>query len=970
MNKFKKVSYMPIYIAAASFIASPINNYSASALSNTLYALTSEDFNVEYLDNNILINFKNTQLYNNITSIKLLDSKNNNSFKFDKQSSNFKLSLDNKSLTDGTYSLVINYKESNSQTKEFVSPIYIDFPEVSAQKLSITSLNPIISLTNLNGVNKLKARFNVLKIDDKIINGKIIDENNNQIGYLESNSNQREFVFNLGSSKLNINQNYFIEYYLEDSYNKVKSLKIPFTYAVNSLRVDQMDMSKFTYTSSLKGSGKVDITLSLNSIDMMSVNFSNANTGESISAFSDGNGNILLKDINVDTLIKMDLKFEDGNYKALVFKAPSVSNNNKTPIPFIKFINSSNLVFKKGSTVTIPIIKEDLKNVEFTTPNTYIKFVYYDDFGQEISITDEKRISTSSNSVDLYVNSNVETIPSSGNIYAKVYTPTKSYFFPYNTGSSIESSKSLAFDVMKENTVNDKISITFRPNSSLLSSNETFSSGDTLIINNSLEAKLSEDKKSFTLTTYPSELINGVNSYTLMRESSNLNSITGEFLIKSNINDVNIINLIDDFISKTNNSKELILNLDINDEFLKDSVKNSLKIYDEFGESLKLNFSIKKLNDNKYLEIIIDPPNQLIPNRTYTLEFSNGINSFKYNFIYNNNSSYNPNIDMVFNGTEKFTLNGLDNIPGASKYEFNIKVLDYYNKNNVLYENFSQGYYGEKLESSITRNLKSGKYFIDGERYLVEIKNTTTGDIYTEDFTFRESNIIDNTSNESSITIPSGNLDISNSSISFTYSKPSNKIVSKITSNIKGSNVNYSNGKIIIDNIVPNKLYRDVSLIVNFSDGTNQIIKLNEFTSGDSSDNLKNYISKVYKTSLTPVDETNKYNIRYADEEGFDYWYRMLKEQVFSGPEFIFRVLDGNEFNKVHKTSQDKIRALYPIVVNRSGDLDGVNFWINEFNKNLSSLNSEDLALKITLAKMLNEEEPKNLFRTLGIRLS
>lgn len=971
MNKFKKVSSLPMFIAAVS-ILSTTGTTTTSALSNTLYALTSEDFNVKYLDNNMLITFNSNDLHSKINSIKLLNDKNNTTYKFDKQSSDFKLDLNNKNLSDGTYSLVFNYKESNSESKEFVSPIYIDFPEVSSQKLSITSLNPIITHTSLDGVNKIKARFNLLKIDGKIIDAKILDENNRQIGYLENFSNPRDFSFNLGSYKLNTNSTYYIEYSIEDTSKKVIPIKIPFTYTLDSVRVDQFNTSGLTYTSTLKNNGKIDLTLNLGSLNNTNIIFTNANTGESINSSYDNNGNILLNDLSVNTPIQMDLKLEEGNYKTLVFKTPNSSSNNRTPIPFIKFINSSNIEFKKGTNIKIPIIREDLESVGFTFPNTYLKFVYYDDFGQEISITDEKRISTSSNSVDITVNSNIENIPSAKMIYAKVYTPTKSYFFPFNIVNYTESSKSLSFDVIKDNALNDKVSVTFRPNSSLLSPNESFSENDILIINDSIEANLSPDKKSFTCTISPNDLKEGINSYTLIRRSSNQSSINGEFLVSFNSPDIKIINLIDSFTLKTNNGKEMILNLDINDEFLNDGIKSSLKMYDEFGNQLSLKLSVKTLNGNKYVDIIMDPPNQLIPNKKYTLEFSNGINSFKYNFIYNNSVNYNPSVDLIFNGTDKFTINGLDSIPGASKYEFNIKIIDYYNKNNILYENFSQTYYGEKLtSSSITRNTKNGKYFVDGERYLVEITNTSTGDIYRQDFTFRENNIIsDGQGNASSITIPSGSLNVSNSSISFNYTKPSNKIVASITSNVINSNVTFSNGKIILDDLVPNKLYTNIQLVVNFNDGTNQIIKLNEFTSGYSTDNLKNYISDVYRIALTPINETNKYRIRYADEEGFNYWYRMLKEQVFSGPEFIFRVLDGAEFNRVHKNPHEKISALYPIVVNRHGDSDGITFWINEFNKEMSSLNSEDLALKTTLYKMLNEEEPKILFKSLGIRLS
>ena len=156
---------------------------------------------------------------------------------------------------------------------------------------------------------------------------------------------------------------------------------------------------------------------------------------------------------------------------------------------------------------------------------------------------------------------------------------------------------------------------------------------------------------------------------------------------------------------------------------------------------------------------------------------------------------------------------------------------------------------------------------------------------------------------------------------------------------------------------------------MNFSDGSNQQIRIGDFVAQQSPDRLKNYLAKVYTTTLTPIDEKNKYRMRYADEAGFNYWYDMLSTKKISGPEFIYRILDANEFNIVQKTPQDKIKALYPIVVNRDGDINGINFWIGDYTKNLNSLNSEDVALKITLARMLNEEEPKQLFLNLGIRV-
>ena len=94
---------------------------------------------------------------------------------------------------------------------------------------------------------------------------------------------------------------------------------------------------------------------------------------------------------------------------------------------------------------------------------------------------------------------------------------------------------------------------------------------------------------------------------------------------------------------------------------------------------------MRQNGSEKYYELIIDPPSQLVPNKYYTIEFSNGLNSFESNFIFNNNTSYNPRINLSFNSNSTFTLKNLNSIPGYSNYEFNIRITDYYNKNNIFY---------------------------------------------------------------------------------------------------------------------------------------------------------------------------------------------------------------------------------------------------------------------------------------------
>ncbi|BAK81612.1 hypothetical protein [Candidatus Arthromitus sp. SFB-rat-Yit] len=971
MNKLKTISSISLGVAVLSL--SLPNSFETSALSNSLYTLTEEDYEIYYLNNTLTLAFDNATIHNNVTDIELKD-KNGRYLSFDKNSEDFTLELNN-GLNNGIYYLVFSLKTSNSQIKELISPIYINFSQTSSKNLSVTSLNPIVSITNINGVNKLNARFTVLNTQEKIHDARILDSNLSEIGYLENASNPRNYVFNLGSNTPKVDEIYYIEYTLEDLNNEIYTVKVPFTHSSNSVQLNQTNTNAFTYTSYENSNKTIDLTLDFKGIDNKNVTLTQVNNyGVVILPSYDNNGRIVLKNIEKGTMIQANIKNLDGKYTDLIFKVPDKTQTTESVIPFLRFVNAPSLILKRGTKISLPLIKDDLISAGLTTPNTYLKFVTIDNFGTETDLTDEVRVSTSMDKIDVPVNTNIETLSQGSQVYVKVYNPTKSYLFPFSTSNTVETTKSSAFDVIKSSTNLDSVSLTFRPNSNILGNNETFSNNDILILNDSIQATLSPDKKTFSINTKVNNLINGVNTYTFIRNSSSGNAkyVTGEFLALFNSSSNDISPAITDFNIKTNNSSSLIFNLTLNQDLVNSGItKNSIKIYDEFGTSINMKTNLKQNGTKKYYELIIDPPSQLVPNRYYTIEFSNGLNSFESNFIYNNNTTYNPRIDLSFNSASSFTLKNLNSIPGYSNYEFNIRITDYYNKNNVFYENFTQSYYGEKLnQNSITRNLNNGKSFYNGDRYLLEISNITTGDTYKTDFTFRDSDIINSGTNSSQINISSSSIINTDDKISFSYLIPNNKSIATVITNTHGITGDYSNNRITLDGIIPNKIYTNLRVTVNFKDGTNQSIILSEFKTNKSSDELKNYISKVYTTALTPINETNKYRIRYADEEGFKYWYDMLYNKKMSGPEFIYRVLDSAEFNKIHTSPQNKIRALYPIVTNREGDNNGITYWINELNQYSSSLNSEKLILEIILTRMLNEDEPKRLFQSLGIRLS
>lgn len=971
MNKMKTLSSISLGIAAVSLFSSS-NLKKVKAISESVYALTNEIYDITCKDNVITLKFKNNYYHQNIQNVKLVDNSNKKSFNFDRNSSEFKLYL-KENLNDGLYSLVFTDRASNSLTsRELSSPVYVDFPEISSQNVQVTSLNPLISITNLNGNTKLNARFTVLNIQDEITNARILDENDMQIGELENVNNPRNFVFDLGSYAFSPNKIYYIEYWLTNSKNQTNKIKIPFTYSTNSIQLSPFYTNNFTYTATINANRTADLVLKFKNTDISNISFYDAdNLAFQFSPSYANDGSIILNNVPINKIVQVEIR--DGNrIEFLNFKVPSQNVNLETQIPFMKFINASNIVLKRGSVVSLPIIKEDLENSGFADANSFIKLVYFDDFGNEIGISDEARISLSSYKADVTINSNIDSFGNNSKIYVKVSNGSKQRLYPFQASNASTTSQSLAFDVIKNSYNNSRTSITFRPNGSLLNQGETFSSNDSLIINNDFKATLSSDKKSFSVSIPNNKLLDGKNSYTLIRNYANGNSLTyqGEFLINASTGkQIEINQIVKSINSLTQNDKEVVLQVDLDDEFLHSDFHTSVNLTDELGKAISCKSSVRTIGGNKVIELIISPAGQFINGKPYTMDINTGTNNISTSFIFNRDRYSNTDLDLIFNGYSTFTLRNLGSLPGFSLYNFNLKIYDYYDARNVLYENYDRPYYGERFTTdSITRNLSNGKKFIDGNRYTVEIRNTTTNDIYKEDFIFRQGEIISpNGENSSILNIHSSALSFANDGINFQYS--TNRNITGVYASIPDIKTYFSSGRIYADTLVPNKIYKDLILTVNFSDGSNQQIRIGDFVAQQSPDRLKNYLAKVYTTTLTPIDEKNKYRVRYADEAGFNYWYDMLSTKKISGPEFIYRILDANEFNIVQKTPQDKIKALYPIVVNRDGDINGINFWIGDYTKNLNSLNSEDVALKITLARMLNEEEPKQLFLNLGIRV-
>lgn len=970
MNKIKIVSSMSLAAVSTAILLSSSSAIAVSAITNNIYTVSSDSYTLEYKDKTLILKFKNSYNHNRTNEVKLYDHTKNKYYKFIKQNSEFKLQL-NEELSKGIYSLIFNDNITNSlSSREIYSPLYFSSPDLSSQNNSITSLNPIISLVNSNNIYKLNARFSLLNTKDKIIGAKLIDQNGTEVGLLENNSNPRNYVFNLGANPLRLNDTYYIQYTFMDSNGNTKTMQVPFSNVTNSAQLTSKILNTITYTSTINpGAQTANLRLKLNGINSYDLSFYDSkNSGVQFIPKYDSIGNLILENIPINTIVRMEIK-NDFETQTLNFRVKNESVNSESPIPFLKFINTSNITLRRGVKITLPLITDDLKYAGFDTPNTYIKLTHVDEFGNELDLTDEKRISSYNSQVDLTPNSNMNLLTENSKVYVKVYSPSKSFLVPFNVSKISSSAHSLGFDVIKNSSIGDQTSLTFRPNSNVLSQNETFSTNDMLIVNDSINATLSSDRKSFSASIDKNKLVNGVNTYTFLRNINGFTTAyTGEFLIDSSSNEATRFeNIIKSITPIVNNGNELTLRISLNDEFVSPNTGANVRITDEFGSNITTKTVYRQVGGSKYLDVTISPSSQLIYRKSYNVEITSDGKILNTNFIFNPNSNQNTNFNMEFNNSSKFTLKNLNSIPGFYNYNFNLKVYDYYNTSNILYENYSQPNSGELFKTdTLTRDLKTGKEFLDNNTYAVELRNTTTGEIYRQTFVYRRNSTTDN-SFPSVLNV--SNFSFESDGINFNYSVPQGKTISNITTSIKEIKASYSNGRIYLTGLVPSKFYKNLSLEVNFSDGKTQRVNLNNFTSQQSTNKIKNYLSKVYTTTLTPLNETSADKIRYADEAGFNFWYDLLANQKISGPEFIYRILEATEFNSVHQSPENKIRALYPIIVNRFGDNNGVNYWVNELNLTQQSVSNSNLAIRVILERMLNEVEPQQLFRDLGIRL-
>lgn len=977
----------------------------ASAVSNTIDTLTSKEYDITFENNELKLKFKNSSNHRNISNIKIfIDESKNDYLEFEKGNSEFTLKLD-KPLK-GNYTLRFeneSFINSDNSPKQMYSNIYIDVTETSTTTVSnVFSLSPTIMLYKSNDVYSIRAKLPSINPSMKITNAKIIDSNNNEISLATNLSNPRNLRFDFSSTSLNNGDIYYIDYTtkITDSNNKeiYENIRVPFIYSTESLTVNSLNTTNFKYTATANtDSNFLDLSINLDNFGASSSQYTvNFFDGDNPSAYYQStltNGKFNISKLPKNKLIGVEIE-GNGKYQKFYFKSPNAVSASETSLNILNFIEQPNFSIANGEQITVSIDGNDISNSGLLG-STYLEMVYVDSFGEEIPLTDERRIVSSTTQATLTFNSNISLITESlsntgtidGVIYAKVKSGTKNIVFPFDISNISSNVNSLQMNVTKSsNETYDTIDLRFSPSSDFLLDNGRFSENDTLVINNTYQATLSSTGKLYGINIPQNNINDGINTYTLTKNFENGQTLefTGEFIVdKPNVT-VDILNPIESITPISSNSDNFILKLDINDTLLNGYLNNRiyLDIVDDFGNQIKQEFEVKSSSNNKFIEIVINPSHQLIYGQNYTVNLNVNNTDYKTSFIFSDNERRNVNLGLVFNDFNKFTIDGLNSIPGSEIYDFNIKIKDNSRRSHILYENYSRTSSGEKIKSDIiTRDLDANEVFEENEKYIIEITNVSTGDVYTQSFTFRESridpdytasNLNDSTNFKPTITVANSSIKTENDLTKISYTVPKNLIISKISTSNDFLNASYdeTSKNISITNLVPEKLYKNLKITITFTNGKTQTLTIPEFTSNKSNNSLKNYIARVYTVTLTPSGLINKNDLRYADESGFNYWFNQLESRNISGKEFIFSILHANEFTTIHKSSQSKIEALYPIIVNRDGDINGINYWVTQYNNKISKGLSESVALTEIITLMLNEPEATRVFSSLGIRIN
>ena len=175
--------------------------------------------------------------------------------------------------------------------------------------------------------------------------------------------------------------------------------------------------------------------------------------------------------------------------------------------------------------------------------------------------------------------------------------------------------------------------------------------------------------------------------------------------------------------------------------------------------------------------------------------------------------------------------------------------------------------------------------------------------------------------------------------------------------NLEGVSVKFVDGKFLVEGLIPGKDYSSLKIYFKIQNGRKVVVSIPKFTTLEETTDLNEFIKDVYFNALN----------RNPDEVGFWYWVDKLSSKEISVDKFVKNLLNENEFIRIRPTTKSKIEGLYKVIVNRTSDKEGLEFWVSMYESLLKNGYSEEFAVKIVADRMINEDEFKNLVKNLKV---
>ena len=243
--------------------------------------------------------------------------------------------------------------------------------------------------------------------------------------------------------------------------------------------------------------------------------------------------------------------------------------------------------------------------------------------------------------------------------------------------------------------------------------------------------------------------------------------------------------------------------------------------------------------------------------------------------------------------------------------------------------------------------------------------------------------------------IPSGGTKTQQMITRFTTGRAGTSNVKVNTSNVKVSNVTFSTAlvdagitnpnkeSIIVETSMPGVTakydvntnlidltgltmgteYKDLKLTLKYS-GNSTVVTVPTFMTSNPNPStndkveggIAGYVTRVYSTFFN----------RVPDQQGLNYWTNRLQKKEETLSSFLRQLAFTPELLQRNLSDEQFVRGMY-VMVDRTGETDGVNFWVSEISKYMTQGQTQSEARSNVVERMLDTPEVKAMAGRLGI---